>query len=617
MTIVILAGAMYSMFCVSPLNAQQRPSTDDLLPETTVVFVQLDNWRDFVEKFRQGSLGQMLNDERIAPIARNAWEEAQNAYKEVEDEVGVALDDFVNLPHGEITVAVIAPRRKDPVFMVIVETDPESEAADRILSRGKELIEDEGGEISNSENDDGFQFETIHSDGNRFKYFRKDGLFVGSNSDEELDHLIDRWMGREVEKVRPLSKNRKFITIMNRCRGTKDLKPEARFYCDPIELVKSSTRGDIGAQVVITMLPMLGLDGLLGIGGSMLLSEDEFQSVMHTHILLAEPRKGVFQMFAFRPTDYQPEPWMPADTTNYFTTSWDFPQMLAELTKLIEMFQEEGTVDRFFEENLDKQLEFDFRKEFIENLTGRVTFAQWIDPHAALNSANPVFAFEVKDVEQMEACLQKIFERTNRDQAEDSPFRWKDDAYHGIPIYSMDGEAMQDRTEERQERFRERQRENGQRVYEAEIKLNPAAPCYGMVGNYLVFSPQSRQTLELLIDTDRGEFESLAQSRDYQRVSEKMTRMLKSDSPSAIMYSDPRHVFRWMFDIAKSESSKAVLAEREEDSEFARRMKKLYDENPLPDFSEVEHYFQPQGAYMTSDDTGLHFLFFELRAENR
>ena len=50
---------------------------------------------------------------------------------------------------------------------------------------------------------------------------------------------------------------------MNRCRGSKDLKPEARFFVDPIELAKSATRGDAGSQLVINFLPVFGLDGVV------------------------------------------------------------------------------------------------------------------------------------------------------------------------------------------------------------------------------------------------------------------------------------------------------------------------------------------------------------------
>ena len=92
---------------------------------------------------------------------------------------------------------------------------------------------------------------------------------------------------------------------MNRCLGNNELEPEARFFIDPIGLTRSATRGNFAAQAAINFLPIIGLDGLLGVGGSMLLSEDDFESVVHGHILLSNPRKGILEMLALKPTDYQ------------------------------------------------------------------------------------------------------------------------------------------------------------------------------------------------------------------------------------------------------------------------------------------------------------------------
>jgi hypothetical protein len=616
---LLLSSVVIFSLASANAGAQDRPATEELLPETTVLFLQIDDWNDLYTKFQENSAFRLLRDEKIAPLAEGMWNEAKSAYQEeLEERVGVALDDIQSIPHGEITIAVVAPRRKTPEVIIFIQTDPEaSEAVDRVLDRGRQLVEEEGGDIEKSESDDGFEFETVPLGDNKFKFFRKEGLIVGSTSPTELDHLIDRWMGREVEKVRPLSQNRKFITIMNRCRGTKELKPEARFFVDPIELARSSTRGDVGAQVAINFLPVLGLDGLLAMGGSMLLSEDEFQSVFHAHVLLAEPRKGVFQMFAFRPTDYHPEPWMPKDTVNYFTTSWDVKQMMAELTTIIETFQSEGVVDQFFERTIDPEVGFNFREDLLYGLTGRVTFAQSVEQPISANSISPIFALEVKDPEAMEPILAKIIDRINRDLPEDSRFRWKAEPHNGVMIYAMDAEGMMEAQEARRERRNERRREQGERVYEAEIRLNPTQPSMALVSNYLIISQQSRQAIERIIDTDRGEYESLAANPDFKRVSDKMSRMLKTDMPSAIFYSDPRVAMHWMFDMARDENSQKAWSEISEEERWAGRFKDVYDKHPLPDFSEVEHYFQPQGGYMTSDETGLHLLFFELRADEK
>ena len=61
--------------------------------------------------------------------------------------------------------------------------------------------------------------------------------------------------------------------------GSKKYSPDLLFYVDPIELARSSFRGEMQAQFVINFLPLLGLDGILAIGGSSTMFVDEFESV--------------------------------------------------------------------------------------------------------------------------------------------------------------------------------------------------------------------------------------------------------------------------------------------------------------------------------------------------
>ena len=601
---------------VPPVHGQDdpipKPPTQELLPETTVAFVQIDNFRDMMEKMRESSMGKLMQDEAVAPLVEGLWDEARMAYADVEDKVGVSFDDIQALPSGEMTFAVIAPRRQNPEFMMIIQLDEDSEAVDRVLERGRELITQEGGqEITKEESDDGIEFESFVVDGKTIKFFQKDGWMVGSSSPEELDAFIDRWFGREVEKVRPLSQNRKFVTIMNRCLGSNELKPEARFFVDPINFAKSQTRGDIGAQIAINMLPVLGLDGLLGVGGSMILSEDEFESLVHAHVLLANPRKGVFEMIAFKPTDYKPEPWLPLDTATYMTTSWDVEQMLTELSTMIDTVQgEEDVVDLWFEDNLNKELELDVKEDILAHLSGRITYAEWISEPIQLNSQVQIFALGLKDAEAFEESLDVVIERINRDEEEE---RMVEGEYKGFRTWTVNTGI-----ERQMERRRQRRIERGEDVdgLEFETEMQPR-PVVALVGDYLLmsFSSRSMQFIEHAIDTFEGDFESLVDDEKYYTVSQKMNRMLKTDMPCGISYQNPEHAFKLLFELAKSEETQSFITRQTEGNKYVAGFQQRMRDNPLPDFDDVKKYFRPSGGFAVSDDTGYHFLAFSLREQ--
>ena len=629
-TFSVWTFTMLALVALSPAVAQldpdTRPPTQDLLPETTVSFVQIDNFRDMVEKMQEASFYQMFQEESVAALRDGLWDEAKLAYEDVKEQVGLEVDDLMALPAGEMTFAVIAPRRKNPEFMLILELDDESEALDRVLDRGRKFVRDESGEdITTEESEDGISYESFNVDGKRVKFFRLGGLLVGSTSESELDAFVDRWAGREVEKVRPLSSNRKFITVMNRCLGSDELKPEGRFFVDPITLAKSSTRGNVGAQMALNFLPALGLDGLLGIGGSMLLSEEDFESVFHAHVLLADPRTGIFEMIALKPTSYEPEPWLPADAVSYITTSWDIDQMMSELTKMIEAFQGEGVVDEWIDENINEEIELDLKKDILGHLTGRVTYCQWMEPPMKLNSQMNVVAFEIENLEEFEKSLEAVVARVNRGDGEEEPETAIEETdYNGIRIWSQPVDRIQQRMDRRRERLKERRAKRAEAEGDdledefgeyALENLKTPQPSFALIGNYLVFSPQSIGFVKHAIDTEQGDNESLADDPKFQEISDKMTKLLKTDMPCGMMYSNPEETFRMFYELYNSDSTQAMISRGAEENKYVAGLQGRLKDNPLPEFDDLKKYFKPAGGYVLSDETGYHVLLFALRGD--
>lgn len=591
----------------------ERPPTEELLPETTVGFVQIDNFRDMVEKLRSSTGGQMMDDESIAPLVNGMWEEAQLAYDDVKDEVGYDLQDLTSLPAGELTIAIIAPRRKNPEFLVLMELNNENEELDRVLDRTRELLEEEAGEtIESSANEDGFTIESFNVEDRNVKFFRHNDLLVACTSEDVLNDFIDRWMGREVEKTRPLTANRKFVTIMNRCLGTDELRPEARFFVDPIALAKSATRGDMTAQITINFLPLLGLDGLLGIGGSMLLSEEEFDSVVHGHILLANPRSGIFEMLSLKPTDYQPETWLPNDVTNYWTTSWDFGQMLSELTTMIEAAQgEEGIVDDFIENRINAELQLDFKEDILGQLDGRITYLQWMQPPARINSGTNAIALRLRDPDRGREIVQAFLDRINRDDDEPNLIEKE---YEGVSIWCEPDDRVQQRQERREQRRLDRLERNNQ-PERIELEIAQPRPSFAIVGDSLIISPQSIAMIEHLIDTENGGFPALVDDEDYSKIAKRTQKLLKNELPCATFYQNPKETIKMMMEVVQSENTKSFWDQAAEGNEYLSRFKSRYDENPLPQFEQLERYFTRSGGYATTDDTGYHFLFFNLKPD--
>lgn len=194
--------------------------------------------------------------------------------------------------------------------------------------------EDSDVDLKSEENEFGVNVETMMIRGKRVFTCKHKGWFIGCTSEEELEAMFTRWSGGEVDKVRALSENRKFITIAKRCAVSDDVLPDARFFFDPIGLFKAASRGNAAMNFAVAMLPTLGLDGVLAVGGNMYVDHDEYESISHGHLLLASPREGILNALAMKPDSYSPEPWVPVEVANYMTTSWDVPQMLASIQEI-------------------------------------------------------------------------------------------------------------------------------------------------------------------------------------------------------------------------------------------------------------------------------------------
>ena len=141
-----ISGVLLLLLFPTPASAQSqelpdRPDTQQLLPETTVALFKLRNLSEFVEKMKNSSTGQMVQSDAVAPLWDSLYDNATKQYDNVSEDVGLSLEEIQSLPTGEITFAMIAPRRKDLVYVVMMEIDEENEAVEKAFERGREVLQ--------------------------------------------------------------------------------------------------------------------------------------------------------------------------------------------------------------------------------------------------------------------------------------------------------------------------------------------------------------------------------------------------------------------------------------------------------------------------------------------
>ena len=600
MALPMLAVLVFSSAILAQ-DAPPRPAIEKLLPETTAAFLQIDNVQESLPKL----LGaEMLEDENIGPFVQRMFDEAESAYTEVtQGKVGLTLDQIKDLPAGELCLAVIAPRRKDLEYLIAVDIDPESEPAGIVAqsrTEWTELLADQGLTETVEATDSGVEIYSydLPDMPRKAHAFVRDGWFVSCTARDELEAVLARWEGLEVEKVRPLTENRKFVTIMNRCRAIEGIQPEIRYFADPISLARGGFRGNKVAQGVMAFLPKVGLDGVLGLGGSVSLQSEEFNSVVHGHLLLANPRSGILEMLALKPGDGEPQPWMPADATNYISTNWDPMQLVNEFEKIVDTFSPDGEFQKGVEVKLKERTGLDFYEDVVNTVDGRFTYLEWADPETEflMNARSRAVALGVVDMDKAKEVVDALIEmRAGKDGSGSSTVE-----HEGVPMWvfeppSEELQALRDkRTKERI----------------GDLPMRFSDPAFCLLDNSLILC-DSVDMVKHLIDVSLGNAPAMAEDEEYTQQMQRLMEAAGADVPCAVTFFNPEEPMRELFKLIGDERSATMVEKMSEKNPMLARFQAALAEQPLPEFDLIKRYFRPTGMIVTTDDTGYHMLAFQ------
>ncbi len=175
-----------------------RPASENLLPESTVVYIQIRDVPGFIEQMGKTNLGKFLAHEKIAPLVQRLWGSVQDQYEKVRDNVGVSLDQLRTLLTGELCFAVVDFKDRKPGVMLMFDYDPNAETLDTLVQRGEELADGEG-QLGEPETEGDVEIRSVKTgDGPDIYYFKNSGTFVGTT---DLDLAKEVLRDGEVRKL--------------------------------------------------------------------------------------------------------------------------------------------------------------------------------------------------------------------------------------------------------------------------------------------------------------------------------------------------------------------------------------------------------------------------------
>jgi hypothetical protein len=559
----------------------EHVASEKLLPKNTLLFAHISSVPDALAAFKETNLGRMFHDPQIRPFMNGVLDTANKMLSQVKDRTGMSIEDLAKLPQGEVTFALLPrdPMKTTGLEMVAILDCGDSIIAARKVSDKIRASLEAGGYRLRQETIDGFPvsiYQYGNDDTSGFVLFERDNTMVLSTSYDLARQLLARWNEGSDDC---LAENGDFVAAMDRCRGLKDEIPQVTFFVDPISLIRETSRGNAGAQIMLAMLPAIGLDGFLGVGGSLVLATEDFDTIMQIHVLLQSPRSGVLDLIALDAGDDTPPAWMPADVASYMSIHWNFQDFFAKGTKLADSFGGEGTTANRVNDRATRMLGIDFQHDLLPQLTGRLLHVTWFERPVRLGvGANTMVAVQVNDPKAFAPTFDKIVSNFGG--------RIEKKTYAGLPYYRMAGERGPD-------------------------DIMPR-PCFAMLDDWILVADRPAIMEHILVRRDDGS-DRLASELEYKLIASKIGRQPGGKTPGLLNFTRPEESWKYMYDLASSNKTRDSLRNMGQNNPALQALNQGLDQNPLPPWSAIAKYLAPSGAMMVNDDSGVHYMQFSLK----
>ena len=116
---------------------KETPGAPRLLPSDTLAYLRLDSAERYREDFSASSVGQMLNDPSLKPLAGEVYQMAAELFEQVGAILEVSLDELLAIPQGQVAVAMMPGNLSDYQKELAAEEDDDEspEAIRRRLAR--------------------------------------------------------------------------------------------------------------------------------------------------------------------------------------------------------------------------------------------------------------------------------------------------------------------------------------------------------------------------------------------------------------------------------------------------------------------------------------------------
>jgi len=579
----------------------ERPTAPEIFPSTTYAMFHIPDVQELGERMQDSALVEMLSDDEVRPVIEQLYGSVSPSMEAVEEQLGIKIEELLDLPLGEMALGVVGMPGQPPALVILIES-ADNRVLNDLVDRGRTMMV-EAGFVESTETMNGSEVLMMtRTDGEvrELSQLQIDETLIFSTNRNVMNAITAALAGDEEQAT--LSTVDAYNTILTRCQSQN--KAMVSMYADPISLIRSVTQGNVAAVTGLAILPVIGLDGLLGIGGTMQLPEGDFDSVIHGHLLLDQPRSGVIEMMAFKNGETTPENWVPADVASYTTFNFGVIDSYTVLRELVDSFQGENTFENFVDGQLTEGIGINLTDELMPAMAGRFTLTTWYEKPASLTSQANTLGIELKDATEFQGILDKVIDKFS-DRIEERPFG-------GTTIYEFKPDSNDFQQENQRFSQDDSDEEDFREARRQQQSDRPAA--VAIVGDYLILCNKG-EFIEQAILANQDQISRLADELDFKLIANRIQRQPGASEACVISFDRPDEGLRYAYDLLHSDEVREGIAGLAEENPFFETLNQNLSENRIPPFEVMAKYLAPGGTAVTNEESGFHFVAFTLRRQ--
>ncbi len=587
---IALAGLVQG---VAPVQAA-APS-ERALPGSTLFFAKINNAAGLREALRLSQLGRLWDDPAMKPLRDDLASKFEGANEEAKGDLGVSLEELLELPQGPITLAVLGRQNAKPPVALIASADAgknEKVMLD-VMTKLTQKAEGDGNAKAITETFKGSTLHVLRSTKEEDKdappvvWTNQDTVFYfGSDID-----AVKEYLANVDGRTDSLAATDSFTRVQQKVGE----QAQAVWFADVAQILKLGARvvsenanengGGGNAQQIEAMLGLTGLSGLKAVGGSLAMNVGRYDTLTKIYVLAPAPVQGLLRIFSMPKARLRPEPWVPESVASYESISWDLDNAYTAINDLA------NTINPGLLNVLEQQLAgaggqpLSFQKDVFGPLGDRVTILSDFKK-SGTNDDDPtddqrsLFAVALEDADGFRNTLNRLIALTKANPQKRE--------FQGTTIYDFE--------------LPEIPNAQGQAV---QIK----GPLSVAIAKDTLFIGTQASMMEQAL---RAGGPGLADSAAFQAVAREFP-----EQTSTLSYARPEEGLRQLYDMVKSgQFEKAMEQAAMAGGPEVPKFDKVIDKEKLPDFSAISKYLSQGGGYGIMSDDGFLSTGFSLKKVN-